>query len=529
MFKEACIFATFYTITNNTSSPFPGNEDSQQNIPKHKITNDKPELAVAKRLDLEQKAENRVEVAEISSEKAMEIAVNPRYLDTLQISQSQDIDDRKTNTLMPALKPVEKRERELSPEELCIIEFAAETTVESQAETKVEHLTELGIGESIEDDVSTTYRSISDISSYTSTTSTNTQSSIITFVGNSVSFSKAQSISNDKRLKYEMAEEEAERSRAEENERIRIELVKLEIANLQAVENARLQAEKNEFLRREAEREAQSSRAEENERIRDAVATQNVARLQAENNARLQAEANEFLRGEAEREAQSSRDEENERLRDEVATHKIARLRAEEIARLHAEENGRLRREVEKGSARFHAEQKSTRFAAAQELQRVEIEQAIARSKAEEERQRLLAEFEKIANRQARQDEYQQTEVARVSYVEQDSSMAPRAGKENVRLQAEDTERLLIKTDQKEMAKTQSERIKNLYANPYQTEENARKSKSKVGHEELKYKYGERAFTILLDLGMIIIHPDPDSPDYDHRFDSDIVPSGEWI
>ena len=40
---------------------------------------------------------------------------------------------------------------------------------------------------------------------------------------------------------------------------------------------------------------------------------------------------------------------------------------------------------------------------------------------------------------------------------------------------------------------------------------------------------GERAFSILLDLGMIIAHPDPDSLSYDHNFDNGIVPSGEWI
>ena len=50
----------------------------------------------------------------------------------------------------------------------------------------------------------------------------------------------------------------------------------------------------------------------------------------------------------------------------------------------------------------------------------------------------------------------------------------------------------------------------------------------------LRAKYGsmepgERAFAILLDLGMIITHPDSDSLNYDHSFDNDNVPSGEWV
>ena len=40
---------------------------------------------------------------------------------------------------------------------------------------------------------------------------------------------------------------------------------------------------------------------------------------------------------------------------------------------------------------------------------------------------------------------------------------------------------------------------------------------------------GERAFAILLDLGMIIAHPDPVSPGYDSTFDNDFVQSGELV
>ena len=59
-----------------------------------------------------------------------------------------------------------------------------------------------------------------------------------------------------------------------------------------------------------------------------------------------------------------------------------------------------------------------------------------------------------------------------------------------------------------------------------------RQPKSVQEEAVLQAKYGkpgERAFSILLDLGMIIAHPDPDSLSYDHNFDNGIVPSGEWI
>lgn len=58
--------------------------------------------------------------------------------------------------------------------------------------------------------------------------------------------------------------------------------------------------------------------------------------------------------------------------------------------------------------------------------------------------------------------------------------------------------------------------------------------KSKREEKALQKKYGrlepnERAFQILLNLGMIIEHPDPDLPNYDHTFDDEFVPSGEWV
>ena len=34
---------------------------------------------------------------------------------------------------------------------------------------------------------------------------------------------------------------------------------------------------------------------------------------------------------------------------------------------------------------------------------------------------------------------------------------------------------------------------------------------------------GERAFSILVDLGLIDIHPDPESSDYDHSNDDEFV------
>ena len=63
----------------------------------------------------------------------------------------------------------------------------------------------------------------------------------------------------------------------------------------------------------------------------------------------------------------------------------------------------------------------------------------------------------------------------------------------------------------------------------------ARKQPKSVQEEAmLQAKYGsmepgERAFAILLDLGMIIAHPDPDWPGYDSTFDNDIVQSGELV
>lgn len=58
--------------------------------------------------------------------------------------------------------------------------------------------------------------------------------------------------------------------------------------------------------------------------------------------------------------------------------------------------------------------------------------------------------------------------------------------------------------------------------------------KSKGEEAMLQTKYGsmdpgERAFAILLDLEMIILHPDPASSSYDRTFDNDFVPSGEWV
>ena len=40
---------------------------------------------------------------------------------------------------------------------------------------------------------------------------------------------------------------------------------------------------------------------------------------------------------------------------------------------------------------------------------------------------------------------------------------------------------------------------------------------------------GEKAFAILVDLGMVELHPDPDDPDYDHSDDDEYAPEGIWI
>eukprot|EP01083_Nonionella_stella_P226756 805010_1 len=39
----------------------------------------------------------------------------------------------------------------------------------------------------------------------------------------------------------------------------------------------------------------------------------------------------------------------------------------------------------------------------------------------------------------------------------------------------------------------------------------------------------ERAYAVLVDLGMVIEHPDPDSSDYDHSKDHEEAPCGEWL
>jgi len=39
----------------------------------------------------------------------------------------------------------------------------------------------------------------------------------------------------------------------------------------------------------------------------------------------------------------------------------------------------------------------------------------------------------------------------------------------------------------------------------------------------------ERAYAVLVDLGMVIEHPDPDSSDYDHSEDHEEAPCGEWL
>eukprot|EP00554_Chaetoceros_debilis_P015552 CAMPEP_0194124850 /NCGR_PEP_ID=MMETSP0150-20130528/59159_1 /TAXON_ID=122233 /ORGANISM="Chaetoceros debilis, Strain MM31A-1" /LENGTH=411 /DNA_ID=CAMNT_0038818633 /DNA_START=128 /DNA_END=1364 /DNA_ORIENTATION=+ len=39
----------------------------------------------------------------------------------------------------------------------------------------------------------------------------------------------------------------------------------------------------------------------------------------------------------------------------------------------------------------------------------------------------------------------------------------------------------------------------------------------------------ERAYAVLVDLGMVIEHPDPDSSDYDHSQDHEEAPCGEWL
>jgi len=65
------------------------------------------------------------------------------------------------------------------------------------------------------------------------------------------------------------------------------------------------------------------------------------------------------------------------------------------------------------------------------------------------------------------------------------------------------------------------------------TEESMEKTESDTIPDYTKFDHiedpGEKAFAILVDLGMVEVHPDPDDQAYDHSDDDEYVPEGVWI
>ena len=498
-----------------------------------------------------------------------------------QSRPSQKIEEVQNVISMPESKPVVKKRR-FTPEELRAIEVAAENTVEQKAEIKVELPAEMGIDEFIgsgpiekysdvqaKDSKNESNSGLSDIVSTTLSISSIWSSN---FAPGGTTVSVPPTLSDDERL---MFENEVARSHAEENERIRLETEYLNAARLRAEENARSKILESERLCIEAEREAERSRAEEN--LRQSIETEQLdaARLRAEENARLQILENERLCIEAEREAARSRAEEIKRQRvEQQGRNERLRLETEqEAARSQA-------REVER--QRFEAERRIARLAAERELRRLETDQLAAKSKAEEDRQRLLGEYEEIAKSEAKEKEVKRvvesTQMSRTFLQKSNpveippvwpvpsADVIPEPGEQNkslevaaeivvekkVEINVERAAEIAIENDPfyfatRKWNKPDTKVPEDKVEITSQTVENskvasqseikrdpkiqqARKQpKSEEEEAMLQAKYssmepGERAFAILLDLGMIEEHLDPDSPSYDSAFDNDLVP-----
>jgi hypothetical protein len=496
------------------------------------------------------------EPAEISGEKVVEVAINQQYM-AVAINQqymgilekhpvqvqsqpqsqsrpSQKIEEVQNVISMPESKPVVKKRR-FTPEELRAIEVAAENTVEQKAEIKVELPAEMGIDEFIgsgpiekysdvqaKDSKNESNSGLSDIVSTTLSISSIWSSN---FAPGGTTVSVPPTLSDDERL---MFENEVARSHAEENERIRLETEYLNAARLRAEENARSKILESERLCIEAEREAARSRAEE------------IKRQRVEQQGR-----NERLRLETEQEA--------------------ARSQAREVER-----------------QRFEAERRIARLAAERELRRLETDQLAAKSKAEEDRQRVLGEYEEIAKSEAKEKEVKRvvesTQMSRTFLQKSNpveippvwpvpsADVIPEPGEQNkslevaaeivvekkVEINVERAAEIAIENDPfyfatRKSTKPDTKVPEDKVEITSQTVENskvasqseikrdpkiqqARKQpKSEEEEAMLQAKYssmepGERAFAILLDLGMIEEHLDPDSPSYDSAFDNDLVP-----
>jgi len=363
-------------------------------------------------------------------------------------------------------------------------------------------------------------------------------------------------VRENERLRLQ-AEIEAARSRVEESLRQNIATEQQNAARFQAEENARLQFERNERLRLEAEREASRSRAEEIERQR-IEAEQQVGNERL----RLEAEQQEAARSQAIREVERQRFE---------AERRISRLAAEqELRRLETDQQA-AKSKADKDRQRLLGEYEEIAKREAREKEVVE-KQGVApvviglqkQCAVEAERnqrglliQRLAYEVVAIAKRALHKsnpveilpvwpvpaanviaepvEQNKSLEVAAEIVVEKKAEInverAAEIAIENDPFFIEPATKALedkVGTTSRTVEKPKVASKPAIILDP-KIQEARKQPKSEQEEAMLQAKYGsmepgERAFAILLNLGMIEEHPDPDSPSYDSTFDNDPVP-----
>lgn len=283
-------------------------------------------------------------------------------------------------------------------------------------------------------------------------------------------------------------------------------------ARREALEARKIAAEQKLARQIKAENREKAAAEAEKERVRDEAAAQAEKDAQI----RIQAEQEEASRIRAEKEALAALEKKKAKEAEEKAEKEAAKAKADEEARIKAEKEEEERKLAKEKKAAEEASRKrelQKEEAEAFRLEQAKKKEAEARAKLEAD---ALTEKEKMHAEKEESDKVAEAEKkAEEEIVKAKTAEEARAEEAAAKAKAEEEARA-------EVEKEEAERQANEVAEANDTKLTVEEMSSDKKFSSIEDP-GERAYEILLDLGMISVSPDPSDPNYDNSNDDEYV------
>lgn len=277
-------------------------------------------------------------------------------------------------------------------------------------------------------------------------------------------------------------------------------------ARREALEARKVAAEQKLARQIKAENREKAAAEAEKERVRDEAAAQAEKDAQI----RIQAEQEEASRIRAEKEALAALEKKKAKEAEEKAEKEAAKAKADEEARIKAEKEEEERKLAKEKKAAEEASRKrelQKEEAEAFRLEQAKKKEAEAQAKLEADALAEKEESDKVAEAEKKAEE----EIVKAKAAEE-------ARAEEAAAKAKAAEEARAAGVEKEEAERQANEV----AEANDTKPTVEEMSSDKKFSSIEDP-GERAYEILLDLGMISVSPDPSDPNYDNSNDDEYV------